>query len=35
LLRKGDGEPGAEVIAQGFSNMALLLAHQRRQQNRK
>lgn len=33
LLRKADGEPGAEVIAQGFSNLALLVAHQRIQPN--
>ncbi len=31
LLRKGDGEPGAEVIGQGFANLALLLSHQRLQ----
>jgi Domain of unknown function (DUF4338)/Transposase DNA-binding/Transposase Tn5 dimerisation domain len=33
LLRKGDGEPGAEVIAQGFASLALLVAHHRLQLN--
>jgi hypothetical protein len=35
LLRKCDGEPGAEVIAQGLASLALLVAHQRLQGNPK
>lgn len=34
LLRKKDGEPGAEVIGQGFANLALLVAHQRLEEDR-
>lgn len=29
LMRKRDGEPGAELIGQGFTNLALLVAHKR------